>query len=256
MKRDLSLDAFRGLDVVLMVLVNLQGGEPYGMLEHAKWNGLTLADLVFPWFLLIVGLSVPLASEKFPDVGSKLLWRSIFRRAALLFAIGVALNWLIQPSWNINDIRWAGVLQRIAIVYFVCAAVLMARKGYWFSAGLAGGILILHTLLLLKVGAPAGTPPSLASGEGLTGWLDQQFLPGRVLRKTYDPEGILSTLPSLASGLIGVAVMQMVKARDQQKMRGGNGQLFGVAVALTLAGLATTLIVPLNKIYGRRALYS
>ncbi|MBN9787400.1 heparan-alpha-glucosaminide N-acetyltransferase [Pseudonocardia sp. TMWB2A] len=242
--RDLSLDAFRGVDVLLMVLVNLQGaGTAFGLLKHAEWNGLTLADLVFPWFLLMVGLSLPLALDKARTSGAA-LWPAIMRRTLLLFAIGVLLGWLIRPTLEMGDIRWTGVLQRIAIVYGLCAAIVMVRKGAGFSAALAALILLAHSLLLLKVGTPDGGAPSLAAGEGLAGWLDQHILPGRAHRGTWDPEGLLSTLPSIASGLIGVAVMQFMRARGLQKQ---TGTLAVLGVILVAIGVALMPILPLNK---------
>lgn len=242
--RDLSLDAFRGVDVLLMVLVNLQGaGTAFGLLKHAEWNGLTLADLVFPWFLLMVGLSLPLALDKARTSGAA-LWPAIMRRTLLLFAIGVLLGWLIRPTLDMGDIRWTGVLQRIAIVYGLCAAIVMMREGAGFSAALAALILLAHSLLLLKVGTPDGSPPSLAAGEGLAGWLDQHILPGRAHRGTWDPEGLLSTLPSIASGLIGVAVMQFMCARGLQKQ---TGTLAVLGVILVAIGVALMPILPLNK---------
>ena len=244
MPRDVSLDAFRGVDVLLMVLVNLQGaGTAFALLKHAEWNGLTLADMVFPWFLLMVGLSLPLALDK-ARVGGARLWPAIMRRTLLLFAIGVLLGWLIRPTLDVSDIRWTGVLQRIAIVYGLCAAIVMLRKGAGFSAALAALILLAHSLLLLKVGTPDGGPPSLAPGEGLAGWLDQHMLPGRAHRGTWDPEGLLSTVPSIASGLIGVAVMQLIRARA---LGGTTRLLCIIGLILTLAGLALTPILPLNK---------
>jgi predicted acyltransferase len=241
--RDLSLDAFRGLTVVLMVIVNVQGSgdDAFALLNHAEWNGLTFADLVFPWFLLIVGLSAPLALER---PGFTPQWGIILKRAALLFLIGILLAWLIRPRFEFDDIRIAGVLQRIAIVYLACAAVILWRQGWRTAAWLAIGAIILHTALVLLVPAPGASLPSLAAGEGISGWLDQHFLPGRVYRKTWDPEGILSTLPAIASGLIGVSIMRWVRS---QELRDVASKLVPLAVVMTFAGLALSLLIPINK---------
>jgi predicted acyltransferase len=171
---------------------------------HAEWHGMTAADLVFPFFLLVVGLAIPLALDR---PGAAPTWGKLLRRAALLIAIGIALNWLIRPS-ALEDLRLTGVLQRIGVVYLACAAVAMLSRGYRVALIGATGLLVAHGVCLLVIAAPGAAAPSLAPGLGLSGWLDQVALPGRVLRKTYDPEGVLSTLSAIASGLIGLATMR------------------------------------------------
>ena len=240
-QRDVSLDSIRGIDVLLMILVNVQGNgdAAYPMLRHAEWTGLTFADLVFPVFLLIVGLSVPLAFDR---PGTVVSWASILRRTALLFLIGVGLSWLIRPTLDPAMIRWTGVLQRIAIVYLICAIVVVIRRGAGLAASLAALALAFHSWMLLKVGAPIGGGVSMEPGMGLSGWLDQHFIPGRVLGETWEPEGILSTVSAAANGLIGVAVMRWIQAGRAGAMRLA---LFGAA--LVLAGLALTPALPFNK---------
>ena len=239
--RDQSLDSFRGLDVLLMILVNVQGNDDaaFTMLKHAQWNGLTFADLVFPIFLLIVGLSAPLAFDR---PGTVISWPAILKRTFLLFIIGVGLSWLIKPTLDPDMIRWTGVLQRIAIVYLVCAVVIIIRRGVGLAIGLTAIILVLHSWMLLNVGAPSGGGPSMEPGLGISGWLDQNFIPGRVLRKTWEPEGILSTLPAIANGLIGVAIIRWVKSKNV-----GNMRLGLTGALLIIAGMALTPILPLNK---------
>ncbi len=233
--RDLSLDAFRGLTVFLMILVNIQGNgdAAFTALKHAEWHGLTFADLVFPWFLFIVGLSVPLALDRMQS-GSP--WPSILRRGLMLFALGAILSWLIRPV-DFDQIRWMGVLQRIGIVYLACAAVVLFCQGWKWAAGLALALLALHSWLLFV--AVDGIN-SLTEGAGLNASLDQQLLPGRLLRKTWDPEGVLSTLPAISSGLLGVAITRLGQVAD-------GGKIWLAKVGLVLLGFALTLFIPLNK---------
>lgn len=235
--RDLSLDSFRGTDVLLMILVNVQGNgaAAYPFIKHVEWHGVTLADFVFPVFLLIVGLSAPLALER---PGRAWSWADILRRAILLFAIGVALSLAIRPTLDPDMIRWTGVLQRIGLVYLVCAAVIFIRKGIGLAVALSLGLLALHSYLLLRT----GSPPSMEPGQGISGWLDQNFIPGKVHRGTWEPEGILSTLTAVANALIGVAVMRHIQAKGMS-----NALLGGIGVALVLVGLALTPCLPLNK---------
>jgi predicted acyltransferase len=240
-QRDHSLDAMRGSDVLLMIIVNVQGNDDaaFGFLKHAEWNGLTFADLVFPIFLLIVGLSAPLAFDR---PGAVIRWSAIFKRTALLFMIGVGLSYLIRPSLDPDMIRWTGVLQRIAIVYLVCVAVIVLRRGALLAIILASILLVFHSLMILSVGAPNGGGPSLQPGMGISGWIDQNFIPGRVLRKTWDPEGLLSTLPAIANGLIGVAIIRWINERNRGKFA-----LLIAGAFLLILGLISTAIIPLNK---------
>ena len=239
--RDPSLDSFRGLDVLLMILVNVQGNgnAAFATLRHAEWNGLTFADLVFPIFLLIVGLSAPLALDK---AGYTVSWTAICRRVFLLFIIGVALSWLIRPTLDPDMIRWSGVLQRIGIVYLVCAAVIFIRRSAVLPMLIAVMLLVVHSWMLLKVGTPDGAPPSMEPGKGISGWLDQNLIPGRVLQKTWEPEGVLSTMAAAANGLIGVGIMRWVKGNEVSHARLA---LAGLIILAT--GLALTPILPLNK---------
>ncbi len=241
--RDQSLDAFRGLTVLLMVIVNIQGSgdDAFFWLKHAEWNGLTLADLVFPWFLFIVGLSAPLALERPGQVHD---WPRIIRRTALLFLIGVALAWLIRPRFELSDIRIAGVLQRIAIVYLACALIMTMKGGWRWPAIIAVAVMAVHGLMLLLVPAPGAVLPSLNPGEGIAGWLDQQLLPGRIYRKTWDPEGVLSTLSAIGSALAGVAVMRWMKGTGGAVK---SSTLALIALALLIAGLMSGLALPFNK---------
>lgn len=239
--RDYSLDSFRGLDVLLMILVNVQGNgdAAFRFISHVEWNGVTLADFVFPVFLLIVGLSAPLALER---PGAQFSWSGILRRTVLLFMIGVGLSYAIKPTFDPDMIRWTGVLQRIAIVYLVCAAVIAIRKGSGIAVAFSVAILALHSFMLLRVGTPDGGAASMEPGMGISGWLDQNLIPGRVLRKTWEPEGVLSTLSAIVNALIGIAVMRRIQLTGMS-----NAALGGVGAMIVLAGFALTIWLPLNK---------
>ncbi len=248
--RDLALDAFRGLAVLGMVLVNLQGSGPvgFGMFEHAAWDGVTFADLVFPFFLLAAGLAVPLALDRRVPDG---VFMAVLRRAALLFLIGAAINWLYRPDLDPRQLRVAGVLQRIAIVYLACAWLCLSVKGWRVPLIVAALLLVAHGILLLMP-APGEAGASFARGTGMTAWLDRVALPGRPFRPDYDPEGLLSTLSAIASGMIGVAVQRAVR-EGAGRERAGRGsatplRIIGASavICLVLAGVAT-LWWPLNK---------
>jgi predicted acyltransferase len=231
--RDLSLDAFRGLTVIMMIIVNIQGNgdAAFTALKHAEWHGLTFADVIFPWFLFIVGLSVPLALDR-AHSGSP--WPAVLKRAAMLFVLGVILAWLIRPV-EFDQIRWMGVLQRIGIVYLACAAVVLLTRGWLVAAVLAVAALALHAWLLF---VPVNGINSLIVGEGLNASLDQLLLPGRLLRKTWDPEGVLSTLPAIASGVLGVGLMRWM-ATDARRA--------AVGLVMAVAGWLLRFAIPINK---------
>jgi predicted acyltransferase len=234
-ERDLSLDAFRGLTVIMMIIVNIQGNgaAAFAALKHAEWHGLTFADVIFPWFLFIVGLSVPLALDR-AHSGSP--WPAVLKRAAMLFALGVVLAWLIRPV-ELDQIRWMGVLQRIGLVYLACAAVVLLTRGWLVAALLAVAALALHSWLLF---VPVNGINSLTVGEGLNASLDQSMLPGRLLRKTWDPEGVLSTLPAIASGLLGVTVTRLSRTVDGSK-------IWLTKIGLLASGFALSFLIPVNK---------
>lgn len=239
-QRDLSLDAFRGLTVMMMIIVNIQGNgdAAFAALKHAEWHGLTFADVIFPWFLFIVGLSVPLALDR-AHTGSP--WPKVLKRAAVLFSLGVVLAWLIRPV-EFDQIRWMGVLQRIGIVYLACAAVVLSSKSWRFAAWLAAAILVLHGIIL-DLPPPAGNMAGNGPGEGLSGWLDRSLLPGRLLRKTWDPEGVLSTFPAIASGLIGVAIMRW----NQWRKGDTKDWLVGWGMVFLALGFISAQKSPINK---------
>ncbi len=220
-----------------MAVVNLQvPGDAFPWIDHAEWSGLTIADLVFPFFLAATGLSTAYAF----DGRAPVRWDAVLRRTALLFALGVALNWALRPSLDLAQLRLPGVLQRIALVYLACAAVAGRTIGWRGPLALALALLALHAALLLGVAAPGESAPSLARGEGLSGWLDRTLIPLRRYRPDYDPEGVLSTLSAVATGLLGLAAARGLRAG------GARPPLAAAAVAL-LAGLALTPWLPLNK---------
>lgn len=206
-KRDDALDALRGIAIFGMVLVNLQGSDAaaFAMLAHAEWDGLTIADLVFPLFLLAVGLALPLAFDgRIPKPRAA----RIVRRSALLWAIGFSIGWIVHASTHLADIRFTGVLARIAVVYLVCALVVRATKTWRVPAAVAAALMIVHGVLLY-VPSPVDGIAAMGPGLGFSGWLDRVLLGGtRMYGKIFDPEGPLSTLSAIATAMVGVAVQR------------------------------------------------
>jgi predicted acyltransferase len=247
--RFLSLDLFRGLTVALMFIVNLPGSGDYvyPAFDHADWHGLTLADLVFPWFLLCVGAAVPLAMEarRAKGMSRGALARQIIWRSFLLFLIGVFLGWILRPRFTFDEIRIAGVLQRIAIVYGITGLIYLAVGARWIAHALVAALILFIThYLLLHVPVPGIGAPSLEKSVNLFAWLDQEFLPGRVFRKTWDPEGLGGTFPSIASAVIGAAFVIFVRAREKSTHK---KWALLIGAVLIFAALIWAQFLPLNK---------
>ncbi|HEY0053899.1 MAG TPA: DUF5009 domain-containing protein [Pedobacter sp.] len=222
--RLLSLDVFRGLTVAAMILVNNPGdwGNIYAPLKHAEWHGCTPTDLIFPFFLFIVGVSIAfsLGTKKKNGVPDKAIIISIIKRSAILFLLGIILALIpdifIDPLKALSTIRIPGVLQRIALVFLVCA-ILFYKTGIKTQIILFAFILIVYWVLMTLVPVPDGTAPNLEKETNLGAWLDRTLLTEShlwKLSKTWDPEGILSTLPAIASGISGVLTGLWLRRKD------------------------------------------
>jgi predicted acyltransferase len=249
--RLVSLDVLRGLTVVGMILVNSMAGMKYGaeaevhpLLLHAHWDGLMLADLVFPGFLMMVGVAIPLAMANAQGGHTG----PILARTARLFVLGFLLSNLYWfADFSSGDWRLWGVLQRIGLVYGACALLFLAC-GPRVRLGILIAILLLYWPLTL---APAldGLPNDIwARGHNFVASIDRVLLgAGNHNYVTgpegYDPEGLLGTLPAIAHGLIGVAIGEYLLKRPA-----GSARTLAVAGAVMLAlGVAWGFVFPVIK---------
>lgn len=209
MQRLFALDVFRGLTILLMIMVNTPG--TYGTFSHAYWDGITFADYVFPFFIVIVGVAIALGFKpELSDSAKRQLVLKIVKRSCMMFALGLLVN-LIYLKFS--DLRVLGVLQRIAIVYLVCSMLVLycQTRTLWLTAA---SLLIGYWLLILFVPAPGLAAGQLERGVNLINWFDSAFLPGMLWRGSWDPEGILSTIPAIASGLAGVLIGQLIRSQQ------------------------------------------
>ena len=235
--RLISLDAFRGLTIAAMVLVNNPGSwrAIYAPLKHADWHGLTPTDLIFPFFLFIVGVAIPLSR---PAPGR------VLRRAAIIAALGIVLNGL--PYFHWATLRIPGVLQRIAVCYLI-AALLFLRTAWRTQAIVTAALLLGYWALMTLVPVPGYGAGDLRPEANLAAWLDRAVLGPHVWRfaRVYDPEGILSTVPAVATTLIGVLAGQWIRSeRDSRTI------VVGLVVSGALAtaiGAAWGTVFPVNK---------
>ncbi|MDR3714119.1 MAG: heparan-alpha-glucosaminide N-acetyltransferase domain-containing protein [Puia sp.] len=218
--RLLSLDIFRGITMIAMILVNNPGIEEhaYAPLLHAKWNGITPTDFIFPSFVFMVGMAITLSYSRQVAKGTpkKQMIAKIFKRAVILFALGVFLS--IVPLFNFSDYRIPGVLQRISIVFAVCA-VLFLNKGWKFQAWLGAIILVAYCMAMTLIPVPGYGYAILEPGKNLAAWLDHYVIPGRMWQGTWDPEGVLSTFPAIVTGICGMLAGHLVISRKTAEQK-------------------------------------
>lgn len=251
-----SLDALRGFDMFWIVgggalhgAVTTIGENPIGrlmreQLRHVEWEGFHFYDLVFPMFVFIAGVSLAFSLPRSVERvgGSMTAWR-LARRALVLFLIGVIYTGGI--SKGLDQVRWLGVLQRIALASLGAGLLSIWLRGRWLAA-ICGALLVGYWALVAWVPAPGGMPGDLREGHNIVNWFDAQFLPGRKYDGDHDPEGILSTLPAIANCLLGL--LAGIFLRDSRL--GGSARsawlLIGGA-ALVALGMLWSLPFPIIK---------
>ncbi|NBA87308.1 DUF5009 domain-containing protein [Emticicia sp. CRIBPO] len=297
-KRLISLDVFRGLTIILMTIVNNPGdwGSVYPPLLHAEWHGCTPTDLVFPFFIFIVGVSVSFAiPEKIWNAGT---FEKILVRSLRIFCLGLFLNFFSKINlfgWegipfavvrllitiavsyalmadfkgrtklylvlliffcllllafggfeDFKNVRIPGVLQRIGIVYFI-TSVLYLLTGFRGQVAAAALLLIFYWILMTQVQIPGFGAPNLNKATNMAAWVDNALLEGHmyVVSKTWDPEGILSTIPAIASCIIGLLIGQLLNSNvpKLKKLQ----YMAGLGVVLLLAGILWDKSFPINK---------
>jgi len=241
-----SLDAFRGITIAGMILVNNPGSwkSVHAPLRHAEWHGWTPTDLVFPFFVFIVGVSVAFAvsrrvGEGIPD--SK-IHSKIFTRSAILFGLGILLH--LIPRFNFSTMRFPGVLQRIALCYLFAALLyLHVRARGRVVAVLA--VLAAYWLVMKLVPVPGYGAGVLDYEGNLCGYIDSQLLAGHLYKPGFDPEGILSTFPAVATAVLGTLTGDWL--RKSRKPFGTTLGLAGGGAGLAALGLALHPHFPINK---------
>lgn len=297
-ERLLSLDVFRGFTILLMTIVNNPGSwaSIYPPLEHAEWNGCTPTDLVFPFFVFIMGTAIPFAMPtKHFDSGvfNKIAVRSLrifclgfflaffgrfelfglegipllLIRLLITFAVAYALlgnfslkikTYLVLGIFSIllflafskieayEDVRIPGVLQRIGIVYFF-ASLLYLKTNLKTQLTVAASILIIYWVLMAFVPVPGFGPANFEKGTNLAAWLDNVILNGHLwsVSKTWDPEGILSTLPAIGTGILGMFIGQILNLQINKIEIVKKLAIAGIA--FVILGLLWNIIFPINK---------
>lgn len=248
-ERILSLDVFRGLTMALMVLVNSQGSRAiYPLLDHAAWNGCTLADLVFPAFLFIVGVTtvISLNRQVTLNVIARLeIYKSILKRSVLLFLFGLFLNaFPFHFDLSLANLRIYGILQRIAICYFICSLIYL-NTTVKAQIVLFIGILFGYWYWLTQIPLPGFIGDQLSMANNWVAYVDKLIFSPVHLHKNFDPEGLISTLPAVATTLAGLITGRLLLTQLSKQKKGLLMLLVGV-VFLGL-GWAWGYYLPINK---------
>ena len=245
-QRLISLDALRGFTIAAMILVNNPGSweHVYAPLLHKAWNGLTPTDLIFPFFIFIVGVSAVLSfsGKNKTRQERKLLVKKVLWRSVKIFAVGLFLN--LYPSFQFDEVRIAGVLQRIALVYLLIGIIylfLNKRQIVFLSAF----ILLGYWVVMRFIPTPGFNSAMFEPGVNMAAWVDSWLLPGKMWNGNWDPEGLLSTLPAVATGLGGM--MTGFLLMSQQPVINRIARLFVYAFAACVLGVVWGWFFPINK---------
>jgi len=222
-KRLAALDAFRGFTIAAMILVNFPGNwsHVFSPLMHTDWWGISFTDLVAPFFLFTVGVSIALAYTKRINAGQtpQSLYKKLFLRAFKIYAVGMLLNLMgLIGNFSWEEVRWTGTLHRISIVFLVCTLLFLHAN--WKKQVLIGtAILVLYWLAMTLIPTPGYGKVMLEPGINLAAWVDSKLMPGKMWQGSWDPEGILSTFPAVVTGITGMltgAVLLSKQSMDKK----------------------------------------
>jgi len=245
-ERLVSLDVFRGITIAGMILVNNAGdwSHVYAPLQHAEWHGWTPTDLIFPFFLFIVGVAMTFSfsNRLAHGVTEKQLFLHVVKRSLIIFSLGILLNGF--PYYNLSTLRYAGVLQRIALCYFF-ASIVFLKTGIKGQAITAVVLALLYWALMKSVPVPGYGAGVLEEKGNLASYIDNTLMHGHTWRPTSDPEGILSTMTAISTTLFGVLTGHWLRStrNNMEKVAG----LFVMGNVGLVLGIIVNNWFPINK---------
>ena len=251
-QRLVSLDVVRGMTVAFMILVNNNGSErhAYWPLKHADWNGWTPTDLVFPIFLFLVGITIVFSTQSRLARGEakRVLLIHAFQRAAILFGLGILVHGF--PDYPLATLRIYGVLQRIAICYLAATMLYLWDRRVVTLASVAAACLLGYWILMRWAPVPGfGMPgrdiPFLDKDANWVSVTDRLIFPGRLLEQTRDPLGLISTIPAIATCLLGILTGLWLRTEKRMMVK-ACGMLSGAMAGLAL-GSFWAIWFPINK---------
>jgi predicted acyltransferase len=247
--RLVSLDAFRGATIAGMILVNNPGtwNAIYPQLEHSTWNGWTFTDLIFPFFLWIVGVAMTFSLGRRQERGDskRSLLLQVVRRALIIWGLGLFLSGF--PYFNLTTIRILGVLPRIGICYFAASLLILYTKSVRVQVYCLLGLLISYWLMMKLIPVPGVGTGVLERGRNLSAYVDSLVLSGHMWgqTKTWDPEGIVSTLPAIATAIFGVLTGRFLRSEHSKEEK--TAWMFVAGNLLILAAAILDMWLPINK---------
>lgn len=216
-------------------------------LHHTVWNGFTFYDLIFPLFIFIAGISMPFSYSKQLSAGAdvkKKIYRSLAKRTILLLLLGMIVNGLLQ--WKgYEETRFASVLGRIALSCFFAALIYLNSSFKWRIAWVVL-ILLGYWFIMLVVPVPGFGAAVLTPEGNMAAYIDRLFLPGKLHRTVYDPEGLLSTVPAVATALLGIFTGEFLRAQQTAAQKKAL-YLFVAGAVLVCTGWLWGLVFPINK---------
>lgn len=258
-RRILSIDTLRGFDMLMITgagsfVYLLHGKTGWAWVdalalqfEHPPWNGFTFYDFIFPLFLFLAGMSIPFSADKALGQGmtKSQIYGKAFKRMLILIVLGILDKNAPTPFFDWSQIRFVGVLQRIGVAGFVTTILYLnfdfRGRIFWVL-----GLLLFYYALMFLVPVPGYGAGDLSFEGNLNAWLDQHFLPGRLLQKTYDELGILTQMPALCLTVMGTLAADILRNEilaDGVKLR----NLIIAGAACVALGLLWSLHFPINK---------
>jgi len=246
--RIVSLDFFRGITIAGMILVNNPGSWKYIFppFKHAEWHGWTYTDTIFPFFLFIVGVSITFALSKRLELtpSKSIVYKKILFRTLVIFGIGLFLN--AFPFFKLSSLRVMGVLQRIALCYFFASLIFVNTNKKWQLIW-AVGLLIVYWAFMALFPVPDVGSGSFIKNENFAAYIDRFVLSGHMWSqsKTWDPEGLFSTLSAIATTLFGVLTGHLLKSKlsAYNKIR----NMLGWGIVGIVVGYIWSIWLPINK---------
>jgi len=254
-RRLISLDVFRGITIAGMILVNNPGSwsHLYPPLAHAAWNGWTPTDLVFPFFLFIMGVAMTysFASMRRKGLSKTDIYKKVGLRSLLLFGIGLGMAIFplvrFEPFrlYDFSTMRIMGVLQRIGLCYLFASVIYLefqrSRRLLFWGAGL----LIFYWIIMMTIPVPGHGPGVLTKEGNLATFIDKSLMPGHLWKPGWDPEGLLSTIPAIVTVIFGILAGKNFNTdhADEQKAN----RLFVFGLLALVAGLIASQWFPINK---------
>ncbi|MFM5983547.1 MAG: acyltransferase family protein [Sphaerospermopsis kisseleviana] len=260
--RLVSLDVFRGIAIASMILVNNPGSWSYiyPPLEHAKWHGCTPTDLIFPFFLFIVGVAMPFSFAKYTRENTpenrptRQVYLRIIRRGLVLFALGLFLTLftffldftLKGIPIDLSKIRIMGVLQRISLTYVIAAFVVLqlSQRGLWIFSGI---LLLGYWVAMQLIPVPGFGAGNLSAEGNFAGYIDRMILGSQHLYQSgpFDPEGLFSTIPALVTVLIGYFTGSWLQKQQVKTRTSVNLVIWGLGCLII--GILWGFVFPINK---------